>query len=221
MEIEDFVSKNKLKVSKKTVNLYKTAQKIMNESEDLMHAEAHVQRILKDLDRLLNSPIGVSKVKVDFEVLLPAIAWHDTWKAKNAITGIPSFAYAVVYEGIGSKNIFSTEAFRRNISDKQTQKISYAIRKHSSIQFTKRNTIEAQILWDLDTLEEISKERVEQSKKTYFVFKKRINLRMLKIYMRYKKQTNFYYKWTQKIYGKQLAEYMKKINLLMDELKKS
>lgn len=155
MYIEKFLSNHPdIKLSPKILKLCTEGERLMSQSPDPIHDHHHIGRILRQLDRFLKSHTK----RPDFEILLPAICWHDVWKGKRQSLNPVKLFYHQLYEGIGSWRIF--QKHRANLPAGLAAQIGYAIRKHSQFQFFPLKTFEAKILRDLDDLDIVSAKRL-------------------------------------------------------------
>ena len=134
--------------------------KLMSQSLDPLHNLAHIERILDNLDRFINESREVKWKKVNFDVLLLAICWHDIWKSQRLATSGKKLVYYHLAEGLGSMRFFSRNSHSWNISPQTVKKAKLAIRKHSALQFLPTRNLEAKILKDMDKLEEWSIDRI-------------------------------------------------------------
>jgi hypothetical protein len=125
---------------------------LMTKSDDPFHDVSHIARLLRDLHNWLQHQPNL-RHKVDWSVLLTAICWHDTWKAQHFAFSPLSAVWAQWYEGIGSAHLFKQHANNVRLDAQFQHQVMYAIRKHSMIQFTQHETLESQLLWDLDALD--------------------------------------------------------------------
>jgi len=130
---------------------------------DPLHNQNHVYSILDSLSEFLDQNAEVKLSRIDFDALLPAICWHDIWKSTKNPAKKRAVIFHNVAEGIGSMRLFSRYAARFPLTLTQTSKIKYAIRKHSSFQILPKRTLEARILYDLDSLELWSFPRILQA----------------------------------------------------------
>lgn len=126
----------------------------MSQSPDPIHDHHHIGRILKQLGWFLKSHAK----KPNFEILLPAICWHDVWKGRRQSLNPIKLFYYQLYEGIGSWRIF--QKHQKDLPANLAAQIGYAIRKHSQFQFFSLKTFEAKILRDLDDLDIVSAKRL-------------------------------------------------------------
>ena len=135
----------------------------MSKSIDPLHSQNHIYRILDDLQRFKLEDDEVKWSTVNFEVLLLAICWHDTWKSFKFPHSKKAMLYHNFVDGLGSMRLFSKRVKRLNLEKKIINKAKYAIRKHSSFQILPKRTLESKILRYLDQLEEWSVDRVKEA----------------------------------------------------------
>jgi hypothetical protein len=105
-----------------------------------------------------------------------------------------NYLFQQLYEGWGSMLMFKKCARIVDLSSNITRAVSYAIRKHSAVQFRPAKTLEAQLLWDIDTLD------LWNSKRTKALFKnlRWANISLLDSYLMYMKKVGFplNFEWT-------------------------
>jgi len=190
-------------------NLIDTATLIMSESKDMLHDKGHISRMITDWN-ILSTKINK---KIDCDVVVLAICWHDTWLATHNYEGIIGALFEYIYEGVGSMLMFNKIAKRECLDEKTRKDVAYAIKNHPGLPTSKHKTIEAKILWDVDNLETWSWERLvgmyEENKsnkqmiamaKTYFeiVMKKRTSDRL-------------YFDWSKSEFDKRKKVFLEKI----------
>ncbi|MFA4826999.1 MAG: hypothetical protein WC596_01955 [Candidatus Shapirobacteria bacterium] len=228
MELGEFRKKNKIELSEKTRLMWGKAMVVATKNKDGVHGPEHMERILASLDELLKSEKGLRE-KIDFEVLLTAIGWHDCWKSKRNPTNVFSFLFDMFHEGRASAKIFGRIAKRNGLEKKTISKIKYAIRKHSAFQLKKHKTIEAKILWDLDSLDIWSWERVEALKEKYLAgvaskkTQKMIRVGIFyfeKIMMSWEEKKKFYFRWTKKRLAEKKKIFLEKLKEEIRQIKK-
>jgi len=168
------------------------AVEFMTHTKDPSHGIDHLDNMLKHADRFFRS-VG-NRFTIDKEVLLLSLYWHDVWKSQNKPT-MANYFFQQLYEGWGSMLMFKKRAKVVGLSSDITRAVSYAIRKHSAIQFRPVRTLEAQLLWDIDTLD------LWNSKRTKTLFKnlKGANISLLDSYLLYMKKVGLplNFEWTQ------------------------
>jgi hypothetical protein len=130
----------------------------MTITKDPGHGIDHVNNLLRDVNRFFKS-MG-NTFDIDKEVLLLALYWHDVWKSQNKPT-MSNFLFHQLYEGLGSMFMFKRYAGVVDLSPGITRRVSYAIRKHSAVQIRPASTLEARLLWDVDTLDLWNFQRIQ------------------------------------------------------------
>lgn len=159
MFIEQFLNNHpQIKISPMTLTLCKMGEEKMNQSIDDLHSDTHIKNLLKDLTAFLQ--YYPHHKLINFEVLLLAICWHDTWKAKKQSYNLFILTFYQIYEGIGSMILFSQASVGLLPQHKITE-VNYAIRKHSQLQFLPLQSLEAIILKDLDLLAKLDPQRMK------------------------------------------------------------
>jgi len=130
----------------------------MTNTKDLSHGIDHIDNLLKSANRFFKST--GDRFAIDKEILLLALYWHDVWKSQNIPTPA-NYLFHQWYEGLGSMLMFKKQARTAGVSPRISRAVSYAIRKHSLVQFRPAKTLEAQLLWDLDMLDFWNLQRVQ------------------------------------------------------------
>lgn len=152
MKITDFILKWNVHLSSETKILYERADELMKQSKDPAHDEKHIQALLSNIDLILNTEKNLADT-VDFEVLILGICWHDCWRARVIPKNVAELFFTFWWDGLGSMYLFEKEAKQMHLSPKKIEATKYVIRKHHSVQFLPRTTIEAKMLKDADELE--------------------------------------------------------------------
>jgi hypothetical protein len=134
------------------------AAEFMTNTKDLSHGIDHIYNLLKSANRFFKST--GDKFDIDKEVLLLSLYWHDVWKSQNIPTPA-NYLFHQLYEGLGSMFMFKKQARTAGLSPRINRAVSYAIRKHSLVQFRPAKTLEAQLLWDMDMLDFWNLQRVQ------------------------------------------------------------
>jgi hypothetical protein len=158
-----FVDKNHIQLQPRVDKACMAGIRLMTKSPDPLHNHKHVYRILNDLDLMIHQSHDINWKKVDFNVLLLSICWHDIWKGRRFPKSKKRLLYHWFAEGIGSMRIFSREVKKYNLDKKVVKKVKYSIRKHSSFQITPRRTLESKILKSLDEMEDFSTARLQDA----------------------------------------------------------
>lgn len=170
--------------------------KIMNQSKDPTHDTNHVIRMLRDLPTLLKS---IDSKNVNLNLLVCAITWHDTWKAKTKRSDVLSLFLADFLEGPMSFLMVKENLKGYNLNSHDIDLIAYMIRKHAYLQIFRSKTIEAQILKDLDVLDAFSELRAREFSRSHPALRSKfIRKRLLKYYDQL--TPKFYFNWSKKEY---------------------
>ena len=175
MRFEEFLVKHDIILDKKINDICESGIYIMGESKDPHHAESHINRIFDELDNFLIYEETIDKNKLEMDVLLTSICWHDVWKSKQKQnTSIFKIIYDQIMDGRGSKRIFNKYIQDKGLSKDKAHKISYSILNHSPIsyffgfkKFFPLKTIESIVLKDIDELDAWSLIRFENLKESY------------------------------------------------------
>jgi hypothetical protein len=177
--------------SQKIKTLLDKAVEFMNNTKDPSHGMEHIHNLLRQTNRFFASTDN--KFEIDTDVLSLALYWHDVWKSQIK-PNWGNYLFLQLYEGLGSMFMFKKYAGPVGLSPEMIQSVSYAIRKHSAIQGVRAQTLEAQLLWDVDTLEAWNMQRT----RTAFGNLGQINLPVFDSYIRYMKRAGFrlYFEWT-------------------------
>lgn len=158
MYIDQFLNNHPtIKISAEVLLLCRLGEQKMQNSIDPLHDYHHIGRLLRNLTYLLkNYP---NHKKINFEILLLSICWHDVWKANKKSFNLIKLFYYQIYEGIGSLVIFMQHATGM-IDNFTIAEVNYAIRKHAQFQFFPLSSIEAKILKDIDDLDVLNPKRM-------------------------------------------------------------
>ncbi len=160
MTPEEFAQLHNLSVSTAVFTACNEALEIMSNSVDPLHTQNHVLRMISDLHSFMLNSSEIPWHKVDFEILLLSICWHDTWKSYKLPTSKKTvFVYNQV-DGYFSMRLFNRLINKHSLPKNIVNKTKYAIKKHSSLQFLPKRTLESKLLKDLDKLEEWSIDRI-------------------------------------------------------------
>jgi hypothetical protein len=176
MKLEEFMSKYNITISEKMLKVCQAGLAQMQHSQDHVHNDAHVEDIISLLDVFLQSSCEVSVAKINFEILLPAICWHDIWKSyRPQTTNLLKFKFEQYWDGIGSAIAFSKYARQTNIPKPLAKKIRFAILHHGSLfanlskshRHKNKDHIEARLVDDLDSLDSWSLKRLKYAESKY------------------------------------------------------
>ncbi len=167
------------------------AVEFMTSTKDPGHGMAHIQNLVHETDRFFQ--YTGNRFDINRDVLLLALYWHDVWKSQIQ-PNWRNFLFLQLYDGLGSMFMFKSYARSLELAPETIRSVSYAIRKHSAIQGVRAKTLEAQLLWDVDTLDLWNIQRV----RTTFRNLGRIHMSAFDTYIRYMKRTGsrLYFEWT-------------------------
>jgi hypothetical protein len=179
------ISSQKIKI------LMDKAVEFMSNSKDPGHGMEHINTLLIETDQFFKST--GNKFKIDREILVLALYWHDVWKSQIK-PNWGNYLFLQLYEGLGSMFMFKTHARTVDLEPEKIRCVSYAIRKHSAFQGLRARTLEAQLLWDVDTLDAWNTHRTHTALHNLG----RINISAFDSYIRYMKRAGFhlYFEWT-------------------------
>jgi hypothetical protein len=177
--------------SQKIKTMLEKAVEFMTHTKDPSHGMDHINHLLEETNRFFRST--GDKFDADREVLLLALYWHDVWKSQNK-PNWGNYLVQQLYEGLGSMLMFRKNARMVGLSPATTGSVSYAIRKHSAFQILSARTLEAQLLWDVDTLDLWDSQRARDA----FRSLGRINIPAFDSYIRYMKKagTHLHFEWS-------------------------
>jgi hypothetical protein len=163
MTLKKLIQKNHINLIPDVKSACEEGIKRMLKSPDPLHNHRHIQNMLKDLDIMLSEDREIIWEKVNFNILLLAITWHDIWKSQRLPKSRKKLVYHWFAEGIGSMRLFSKETKKYHLNPTISRKVRYAIRKHSTFQFLPKRTVESKILKSLDELEDFSIDRFKDA----------------------------------------------------------
>ncbi len=177
--------------SQKIKVLLDKAMEFMAKTKDPSHGVEHINNILQETNRFIKST--GNKFDFDRDVLVLALYWHDVWKSQIK-PNWRNYLFLQLYEGLGSMFMFKAEAYAVGLPPTTIQSVSYAIRKHSAVQGLRAKTLEAQLLWDMDTLEIWNLQRTRAGLQNLG----RIHISAFDAYVRYVKRagSRLYFEWT-------------------------
>jgi len=223
MELQEFLTKSEICFPDSILALCEEGIEIMRSTVDPIHNEEHIFRILHDLDRFLKEEDQIDQSKINFEILLLSICWHDVWKSGRFPTNPISLLLDQILEGSGSARIFAKRARTTSLGTRLVRSVVYSIRKHSRFQILSIKTPEAKILKDLDNLEEWSLEKLN-SLKEKFLIPDQIKPKLLKLakfwfdyFMAKTTDSGFHFQWSKAEFAKRKELYLKEVNKLLEE----
>ena len=222
MQFEEFLQKNNITLPESLFSLCQKGLGLMEKSIDPLHKGDHIFRILDSLNSLLKYNPHIKEI-IDFEVLLPAICWHDVWRSKKFFTSKSAFLYATFFDGLGSARFFKKTAKKLPIDKKLIKQITYTIRKHSAVQLLPYNTPTARILKELDLLDEWSQERLATIEKAFLIPRK-LSPRTIKVakfyfdhYMTRAHQALFCLPWVKEEFESRKKPYIWQVQKLTEQ----
>jgi hypothetical protein len=213
MKLKNFITKHNIKLSKPVYRVCAWGEKLMARSVDPLHDLRHVERMVGLMDKNMS---GIRKQAqgeepVNFEVMLLAIYWHDTWKAERDPKNIYSMAYGQLMEGVLCARKFRKYARKVGLDKDLIKNTAYVIRKHSQLQVLPTRTVEARILKDLDKLEKWNYERFKAVREESFVFDSRVLMPLFRLYMSLDGEAKLYYEWAKEEFRMRRTVYFDKL----------
>lgn len=202
MKLTTLLKKHSIVLSKSTFKVCKEGISRMGKSIDPHHDKKHIERLFNHLSYLLSVDNNLSSM-INFNILIPAICWHDVWISTQSARSLSRLLWNNLAEGIISAKIFYGYAYSQ-ISYPSIMDIHYAIRKHSSFQIFPPRTLEAKVLVDLDKLELWNNKRFINKSDTYVSDRD--------IYQKYLVRFYFFYSHKMGMYFKELEEKLRKIS---------
>ncbi len=175
MKLEEFINKYQITLTDKMRKVCADGLARMQRGLDHVHNETHVEDIIGLLDTFFQSSDEVKFEQIDFNILLPAICWHDVWKAKRQPAGnLLKLKFEQYWDGIGSALIFTRYARREKTAKSLAREIRFAILHHGSLLFNlsksrwqKQPHLEARLVDDLDSLDFWSMKRLKYAESKY------------------------------------------------------
>lgn len=219
MTLNQFLRKNEITISLEVLKLCNEALRRMLNTLDVSHDLTHVERILSDLDAFLANEKTVNSAKINYEILLLSICWHDTWKATRFPSNLRTMLFDQYWDGPGSMLLFAQEAKKAKISPALIGEVKYIIREHGRLHLLPPQCLEAKIFYDLDALEGWSLRRIEILKGKYL--NRKINPVLLKIaqfyyerFMLAETEDLYHFAWSKQEFRKRRERYLKEVERL-------
>ena len=194
----------------------------MERSIDPSHDVKHIENVLNNLDEFLESG-EVNPSKINFEVLLVAICWHDVWKSARMPDNILSVLFNQIWDGWGSARIFKKEAKLRDGEKKNLEKVFWVIGNHPrdmTIHVPCKMYLETKILKDMDRLERWNIKRHGDFFKKLRIIRGTKNQKFIDWMVRFfqKKYTlwsdsdrKYYFRWSKDEFRKRKDQYLVEI----------
>jgi hypothetical protein len=191
------------------------AVEFMTSTQDPSHNMEHINNLLQLTSRFFKSTGNT--FNIDREVLLLALYWHDVWKSQIK-PNWGNYLFLQLYEGLGSMFMFRTYASKIDLAPETIRSVSYAIRKHSAVQGVRARTLEAQLLWDVDTLDIWNLQRT----RTALQDLGRVPVSALDAYIRYVKKadSHLYFEWTRNEVRKLAPQFFEEMSKFRESLMK-
>lgn len=197
MKLIDLLAKHQIKLADNVHIACQRGIDLMSDGTDPHHNDNHVYRIFDHLDYLL---IATPKLRslISFDILIPAICWHDVWISKHTAHNIFELIYFQLVEG--RKSASSWLEYSSNLLElDHINNIHYCIRKHSSVQLVPPTTLEAKILIDLDKLEVWNINRFIKKENTLVSHKELYSKYIVRFYFQYSWYSGLYFRELDKI----------------------
>jgi hypothetical protein len=203
------ISSQKIKI------LLDKAVEFMINTRDPSHGMEHIDNLLQETGQFFKST--GDKFDIDRDVMLLALYWHDVWKSQ-IMPNWGNYLFLQLYEGLGSMFMFKAEAIAIGLSPAMIRSVSYAIRKHSAVQGFRAKTLEAQLLWDVDTLDIWNTQRTRSALQNLG----RISLPTFDAYVRYVKMagSRLYFEWTRNEVRKMAPSFFEEMSKIRNSLVK-
>lgn len=223
MSLDEFIIKNKINLSDEAIRICEAGIEIMRKSINPLYNEKHVFSIISNLDTFLQQE-KIDKAKINFDVLLLSICWHDVWRTRRFLSlSMLSFLFDHTEEGTGSMGMFSSVANTFGLDKETIREAKYAIRKHSGFQILPIKSLEGKILKDLDGLEEWSLDRIKPLTDEY-VFLGIMDLKVMKLvkfyfdhFMVKDLAGSFHFGWPQEEFKRRKKLFIEEANRMMAE----
>ncbi len=161
MTLGELITKNEIEIDPKVKTFCQRVIELMQGSVDPVHNVGHLERMFADLDRFISENKGL---KIDFGTLLISISWHDIWRAINFKPDLIGALRSHFTEGRNAAKYAAEEMTKAGFDQALIDSVRYCVDKHPDPQFSKRETVESQILHDLDHLDSWSEERLHEIK---------------------------------------------------------
>ncbi|MFA5828395.1 MAG: hypothetical protein WC841_03515 [Candidatus Shapirobacteria bacterium] len=153
--LNEFIKKYRIEISPLSMRLCREGIERMKKSIDPAHDEKHVENILENIDGFLESK-EVKVERINFEILLVAICWHDVWKSTRMPDSIVSVLVNQIWDGWGSAKVYKREVKLGKEENKRLRKVFWIIGNHPrdmTVHMPFRTYLETKILKDADRLE--------------------------------------------------------------------
>lgn len=217
-----FIKKYKIEIPQSSLELCKKGLEKMEESIDPAHNQEHVENILDNLDKFLESG-EIKGGKINFEILLVAICWHDVWKSTRMPDDVRSVFINQIWDGWGSARIFKKEVKLNKEERKKLKKVFWIIGNHPrdmTIRVPFRIYLETKILRDVDRLERWNLQRHTDFFKKLVTARDIASQKWIKWLIKFYREKyalwsdsekKYYYKWSKAEFKKRRDRYLGEI----------
>ena len=174
MQIKELLKRHNIKIHDHAHELYEEGLGRMKKSKDPLHADLHVGDVIEILNEFLLREKGVRNSEINYSVLLPAIAWHDAWKATRPQTkNLVKYRYEQIWDGIGSARVLTEFIQDKKINKELTDRIVRSVYYHTQVPDRLRRKsddfyeneldLETKVLRDVDGLDMWSLKRLQSA----------------------------------------------------------
>ena len=161
MTFEEFITKHEIDISPNVISFCQQGVERMRSSVDPAHNVGHLERMFTGLSRFVDEN---KDLEIDFETLLISISWHDIWRATNFQPNLVGALRSHFTEGRNAAKSTAEEMAKAGFEQNLIDRVRYCVGKHPDPQFAKRESLESQILHDLDHMDSWSEERLQEIK---------------------------------------------------------
>jgi hypothetical protein len=224
INLDEFLQQNNIKISDEVYKFCQLGIKTLKNAKDPLHSEKHPLRMLTDLGRIIEPE--KLRERIDFELLVTSIIWHDVWRGRIFVTNPFSLIYSLIGDGLGGAVVFYKAAKKFGLSKSLIKDVSKIILLHSDIApyklFRQRRRLETRILIDLDSLDIWSESRMNSlidniDPQEVSIWK----IRLAKVYMDWfmlhqDAEKSYHLNWAKEEFAKRRARLIRKINELID-----
>lgn len=217
-----FIKKYKIEISELSLELCKKGMGEMEKSIDPAHNKEHIENILDNLDQFLQSG-EVKSEKINFEILLVAICWHDVWKSRRMPDDIVSVFINQAWDGWGSARVFKKEVKLSKEERKKLRRVFWIIGNHPrdmTLHMPFKTYLETKILKDMDRLERWNIKRHDDFFEKLLVVRGDKNLKYVNWLVKFfqEKYTlwsdsdkKYYFRWSRQEFRKRRESYLGEI----------
>lgn len=191
MTLNELCESNKIRIDDTYKELAIAGIERMRKNPDPHHGITHVECIFSELNNFLKYDKTIKISDINFNILLPAICWHDTWIGSHPQTrNLIKFIIFELNDGRGSYFLLRKYFKDNSLNFDQTSRnILYCVKKHARLTvlipryledwISPVKLLEAKILCDLDVLDSWSTTRINVIKENYISSKKKIDSRLI------------------------------------------